>query len=106
QAGELEPLSHPLRQLVEVQRLVEDDAGAPLAVPADLTLGRPETFDDDKHLLAHAIFPDGRNLDPSKRDIVHVDRVVGLSDPDRGLARDLEPWRAGPEAVPWPTPCG
>src|SRR6476646_7557085 len=99
QAGELEPLSDPLGELVEIERAVEHDARAPVAVPADLALDRAQALDDDDDLLADAIFLDRLNLDAAKRDVVDVDGIIGLANPHRRLARNLEARWTRTEAV-------
>src|SRR5579884_3311281 len=87
EAGELEPLAHPFGELVEVERLVEHDSGAPVLVPAHLALHRPQALDDDDHLLAHTIFLDWLDLHALERNVVHVDTVIELADTNRRLAR-------------------
>ncbi len=43
EARKLEALADPLGKLVEVERLVEHNAGTAVRVPADLALDRPQT---------------------------------------------------------------
>src|SRR5436189_2484293 len=99
QAGELEALADPLGELFEIERPVEYDAGAAIAVPAHLTLDRPQALDDHDDFLADAIFLDRRDLDAAERHIVHIDRVIGLADAHRGLARNFQARRPRTEAV-------
>src|SRR5690349_2765798 len=99
QAGELEALSDPLGKLVEVEGAVEHDAGLAVAVPAHLALDRPEALDDHDDLLADAIFLDRLDLDSPEGNVVHVDRVIGLPDAHRSLARNLQARWTRTEAV-------
>src|SRR5690348_676865 len=41
ETGKLQPLAHPFGELVEVERLVEHDAGPAILVPAHFALDRP-----------------------------------------------------------------
>src|SRR4051812_29987230 len=99
EAGQLEPFADPFGKLVEIERLVEHDSRAALGIPPHLALDRAQALDDDDHLLADAIFLDRLDFHAAKRNVVHVDAVVKLADPHRGLARDVEARRAWSEAV-------
>src|SRR5688572_10101162 len=99
QAGELEPFADPFGQLLEGQRLVEDDAGLAVGEPAHLPLDRPQALDDDDDLLAEAIFLDRLDLHAAERNVVDVAIIIGLADAKAGLALHLQSRRARTEAV-------
>src|SRR5690348_11218516 len=91
QARKLEALADPFGELVEVERLGEDDSGAAVRIPAHLALDRLEALDDHHDRHADAIFLDWLDLHSAERDVVHVDRVIDLADLDRCLAANFEP---------------
>src|SRR5690348_16116208 len=99
EAGKLQTLAHPFGELVEVERLVEDDARPAILVPAHLALDRPQALDHHDDLLADAIFLDRLDFHAGQRNIVHVHAVIELAHTDGGLARDLQPWRTRTETV-------
>src|SRR5207253_74541 len=65
----------------------------------NLALDRPQALDHNDDLLADAIFFDRLDLDAGERHVVHVDGIISLPYPHRGLARNFEARRARAEAM-------
>ena len=71
QAGELEPFADPLGELLELERALEDDAGAAVGIPADLALGRAQALDHIA-LLDHIV----RDLETTPTHTLEAERII------------------------------
>ena len=90
--------AEPVGQFLERQRLVEHNPRLAIGEPAHLAADRAKAFDHHYDLSAQAILLDRRDLDPAKRNVLHVDRVVGAADLDVATAIDVEPRRTRTKA--------
>ena len=83
-------------------------------IPAHLAPDRAQALDHHDDLLAEAIFLDRLDLHPAQRNVVDVDGVIDLADPDDALqltssrgGRGRKPWRglrpasSSPRSIFW-----